>query len=137
MRLIDVGTLEIKTFSEQNIPDHAILSHTWGPDEVTLQELFLITRMRSVSQSSSGQQSRESYDGDTMGSHDSRALMAAVELLMNGGWGVGMNVSNMSEEALMLREGYRKIIHSAKEAKNLGYQWIWIDVCLPPLEDQR
>ncbi|KAF2027725.1 HET-domain-containing protein [Setomelanomma holmii] len=40
MRLIDAHTLEIHEFlSEDAIPDYAILSHTWGQDECTLQEM--------------------------------------------------------------------------------------------------
>lgn len=137
MRLIDVDTLEIKAFSEQDVPDYAILSHTWGPDEVTFQEMSLITRMSSVSQAFSSQRSDGSSDGDVSRVYDSGAIMVAMEMLVHGGWGAGMNVPNTSEEALMRREGYRKIIQSAREAKNLGYQWVWIDVCLPPLETQH
>ncbi|KAF2452109.1 hypothetical protein P171DRAFT_324263, partial [Karstenula rhodostoma CBS 690.94] len=129
MRLIDVDTLEIKAFSEQDVPGYAILSHTWGPDEVTFQEMSLITRMRSVSQAFTSQRSDDSQEGDVSSVYDSGAIMVAMEMLVHGGWGAGMNVPNTTEEALMGREGYRKIVQSAKEAKNLGYQWIWIDTC--------
>ncbi|KAF2164257.1 hypothetical protein M409DRAFT_68112 [Zasmidium cellare ATCC 36951] len=37
MRLIDVRTLEIKTFGDKP-PPYAILSHKWGAEEVTYQE---------------------------------------------------------------------------------------------------
>jgi hypothetical protein len=40
MRLIKAATIEIHEFlSERNIPEYAILSHTWGPEECTLQEM--------------------------------------------------------------------------------------------------
>ncbi|RWA08664.1 hypothetical protein EKO27_g6456 [Xylaria grammica] len=42
MRLIDVKTLELKEF-HHDIPPYAILSHTWGHEEVTLQEYLLAT----------------------------------------------------------------------------------------------
>lgn len=42
MRLIDVKTLELKEFFH-NIPPYAILSHTWGDEEVTFQEYLLAT----------------------------------------------------------------------------------------------
>ncbi|CAK7234027.1 hypothetical protein SEUCBS140593_008801 [Sporothrix eucalyptigena] len=38
MRLIDVSTLELVEHYPPNIPPYAILSHTWGPHEVTFQE---------------------------------------------------------------------------------------------------
>ncbi|KAF9738960.1 het domain containing protein [Paraphaeosphaeria minitans] len=129
MRLIHVDTLEIKAFSQQHVPDYAILSHTWGPDEVTFQEMSLITRMNSLSQAFTSQRSDDSQEGDASIVYESGAIMVAMEMLVHGGWGAGTNVPNTSEEALMGREGYRKIIQSAKEAKNLGYQWVWIDTC--------
>ncbi|KAI0427136.1 HET-domain-containing protein [Xylaria sp. FL1042] len=42
MRLIDVKTLQLKEF-HHNIPPYAILSHTWGSEEVTFQEYLLTT----------------------------------------------------------------------------------------------
>lgn len=39
MRLIDAARLELCSFmDESRIPRYAILSHTWGPDEITLQQ---------------------------------------------------------------------------------------------------
>ncbi|KAI1391995.1 HET-domain-containing protein [Hypoxylon trugodes] len=38
MRLINVDTLELREFQGQNIPKYAILSHTWGDDEVSLRD---------------------------------------------------------------------------------------------------
>src|SRR5213083_1009721 len=34
MRLINVHRLELETFDHRNAPPYAILSHTWGDDEV-------------------------------------------------------------------------------------------------------
>lgn len=40
MRLINVSTLKLHNFfDEANIPEYAILSHTWGASEVTFKEL--------------------------------------------------------------------------------------------------
>ncbi|KAG9242985.1 heterokaryon incompatibility protein-domain-containing protein, partial [Calycina marina] len=40
MRLIDVRKLEVKEFlNEDHVPPYAILSHTWGADECTLQAM--------------------------------------------------------------------------------------------------
>lgn len=38
MRLINAQTREMKDFIEGQIPSYAILSHTWGPEEVTYAE---------------------------------------------------------------------------------------------------
>ncbi|KAI0401979.1 heterokaryon incompatibility protein-domain-containing protein [Xylaria palmicola] len=42
MRLINVKTLELEEFFYK-YPPYAILSHTWGPEEVTFQEYLLAT----------------------------------------------------------------------------------------------
>lgn len=38
MRLINITTLEIEEFFDISIPEYAILSHTWGDGEVSLQD---------------------------------------------------------------------------------------------------
>lgn len=38
MRLINTRTLEIQEFFDTDIPRYAILSHTWGAEEVTFQD---------------------------------------------------------------------------------------------------
>jgi len=39
MRLIDTTRLELREFNSDAIPPYAILSHTWGNDEVSIQDL--------------------------------------------------------------------------------------------------
>ncbi|KAK4223561.1 conidial yellow pigment biosynthesis polyketide synthase [Podospora fimiseda] len=39
MRLLDVESLAIREFHGANIPPYAILSHVWGPDEVSFQDM--------------------------------------------------------------------------------------------------
>jgi len=58
MRLIDVHTLELKEFFS-NIPPYAILSHTWGNEEVTFQEYLLATSPQLHSHSHSQAQAQE------------------------------------------------------------------------------
>lgn len=38
MRLINVETYELKDFFSEETPPYAILSHTWGAEEITLQD---------------------------------------------------------------------------------------------------
>ncbi|KAF1967872.1 hypothetical protein BU23DRAFT_372147, partial [Bimuria novae-zelandiae CBS 107.79] len=125
MRLLNVDTLEIKTYNEHDVPPYAILSHTWGPDEVTFQEICMITRMRSVSQALSSRATSNISDG----SEHSGTMLAVMEMLAQGTWGASLGIPNTDEDALMRREGYRKIVYSANEARRLGYSWIWIDTC--------
>lgn len=39
MRLLDTELLQVISIREDDIPPYAILSHTWGPDEVSLQDI--------------------------------------------------------------------------------------------------
>ncbi|KAH6704484.1 HET domain-containing protein [Verticillium dahliae] len=39
MRLLNVKTRKLEKFFDESNPDYAILSHTWGAEEVTLQDL--------------------------------------------------------------------------------------------------
>ncbi|TDZ31943.1 Vegetative incompatibility protein HET-E-1 [Colletotrichum spinosum] len=38
MRLINTSTLALEEFFGDSVPPYAILSHTWGPEEVTFQD---------------------------------------------------------------------------------------------------
>jgi hypothetical protein len=39
MRLLDTASLELKEFTDDEIPEYAILSHTWGKEEISFQEM--------------------------------------------------------------------------------------------------
>jgi hypothetical protein len=39
MRLLNVETLKLETFDRSVIPKYAALSHTWGNEEVTFQDI--------------------------------------------------------------------------------------------------
>jgi hypothetical protein len=47
MRLLNVETLKLEFFETHLAPPYAILSHTWGKDEVTFQELLAHTEANS------------------------------------------------------------------------------------------
>jgi len=47
MRLINVHTLELSHFLDAKPPPYAILSHTWGDDEVTFQDIQNLERARA------------------------------------------------------------------------------------------
>ena len=46
MRLINVTTLELREFIGRNVPEYAILSHTWEDGEVSLQDMQNLQRAR-------------------------------------------------------------------------------------------
>ncbi|KAF2250968.1 HET-domain-containing protein [Trematosphaeria pertusa] len=127
MRLIDVDTIEIKTFGERDVPEYAILSHTWGADEVTFQELTWINRVRAVRSMPETQDSQATINGHLDGS--ATVVLAAMEMLVKGTWNPGTGLPDISDEALMGRYGYAKIVNSARTAKELGYRWLWCDTC--------
>jgi hypothetical protein len=39
MRLLNVETLRLESFNDDELPSYAIISHTWGKDEVTFGDL--------------------------------------------------------------------------------------------------
>ena len=39
MRLLNSSSLKIREFSDTDVDDYAILSHTWGNDEVTFEDI--------------------------------------------------------------------------------------------------
>lgn len=59
MRLINTSNLALEQFPDSKIPRYAILSHRWGEEEVTYQELQRQTmkspnRLRSITPNSKG-----------------------------------------------------------------------------------
>lgn len=121
MRLIDTRTLELRWFNDNEIPTYAILSHTWGPDEVSHQEFVWINQARALSATSKSVSASQS-------SHDAQAsLMMALEMMIRGSSGAPLG--SLSEEDLMKRIGYSKIINGAEQARGQGCNYLWVDTC--------
>jgi hypothetical protein len=51
MRLLHSGTLKLKEFPDNGIPKYAILSHTWGDDEVSFKDMqgYFVKRRKGYS----------------------------------------------------------------------------------------
>ncbi|KAJ4376214.1 hypothetical protein N0V83_001496 [Neocucurbitaria cava] len=126
MRLIDARTIELIWFNDNDVPKYAILSHTWGSDEITYQELVWINRAKALSDSSMSQVSSSTT---SFGSQDEHAtfMLAAMEMMIRGNSGTTMG--GITEEDLMSRKGYSKIIRAAEQARGLGCDYIWVDTC--------
>ncbi|KAJ8107993.1 hypothetical protein OPT61_g8484 [Boeremia exigua] len=127
MRLIDVHTIELRWFNDEQTPEYAILSHTWGADEVSYQELVWINRIKAFSAS----YDTPSSSVASLGSQDesSSLMLAAMETMLRTSTSFATNLNGVKEEDLLRRPGYAKIVNAAKEAKNLGFRYIWIDTC--------
>lgn len=118
MRLIDVRTLELQWFNDNAIPKYAILSHTWGPDEVNYQEFVWISRTRALSASTNLASTQDAQN----------TLMLALELMIHGSSGTPLG--SLSEEDLMKRVGYSKIVNAAEQARGQACNYLWVDTCV-------
>ncbi|KAL6711447.1 hypothetical protein ACN47E_004381 [Coniothyrium glycines] len=124
MRLIDTSTIELRWFNDNEIPIYAIMSHTWGPDEITFQDLVWINRAKALTLRSDQSFSSVSFNSEN---EQSALMLAAFETMIRGN--MQSPVGSVAEEDLMQRSGYSKIIHAAEQARNQGYKYIWIDTC--------
>lgn len=129
MRLIDVNTLELRSFTDNDTPSYAILSHTWGPDEVSYQELVWSNRIKALTKSF--EEPPISSSTTSLMSQDSQSslMLASMEMLLRGNWNPGTSAGSMTEEDFMNRAGYSKIVNAAREVQALRLRWIWIDTC--------
>ncbi|KAF3009949.1 hypothetical protein E8E13_011137 [Curvularia kusanoi] len=127
MRLIDVRTIELRWFNDDQVPEYAILSHTWGPDEVSYQELVWINRIKAFS-------ARYETPASSVASlstvdESPPIMLTAMEFMLRSSTSFATDMSGFKEEDLLKRKGYFKIVNAAREAQNLGYTYIWIDTC--------
>ncbi|EFQ94723.1 hypothetical protein CFE70_001130 [Pyrenophora teres f. teres 0-1] len=107
MRLLDATTLEFRDFTDDQLPPYVILSHTWGDEEVTYQEMRFL----------------QQFDALPDSLKRNAALIAAMEAA------AGLKVSLRGSEIVKHRSGYRKIVKTAKIARNTGRPYFWIDTC--------
>jgi len=63
MRLLNVKTMKLEEFFEKSIPAYAILSHTWGEDEITFREFDPVLGARRTSKKIDGCCTRTVKDG--------------------------------------------------------------------------
>jgi hypothetical protein len=129
MRLIDVDTLELHSFTDNCIPKYAILSHSWGADEVSHQELVWINRIKALSKSLDPPSLSSSAATLTSQHEQSTVMLASMEMLLRGNWHLNTAPGSMTEEDFLKRPGYSKIINTAREVQDLKLKWVWIDTC--------
>ena len=103
MRLINITTFEMKEWFEGDVQPYAILSHTWGDQEISFQDWQTIASFPEVLAA------RPSGEDDTYAALQRRKV-----------------------DALKQRAGYRKIIdfcHAVLTAGDSRVQWVWVDTC--------
>ena len=98
MRLLDTATIEIHEFYSE-IPDYAILSHTWGHDEVSFEDL----------------QSR-------------KKLPYRARILRDGVW-EEVTIHELPGQPNDNGFGWQKIRSCCALAAHKGYKYVWIDTC--------
>lgn len=54
MRLLNAQTMKLEEFFDKKVPNYAILSHTWGEDEVTFRDFDPVLGPRHTSEKISG-----------------------------------------------------------------------------------
>ncbi|KAF4931234.1 Vegetative incompatibility protein HET-E-1 [Colletotrichum viniferum] len=102
MRLINVNTLELEEFFDENIPEYAILSHTWGREEVSFQDLCWL----------------HDYEKNRM-------TYASLETMISQ---IGQNMADKATK-IRQRAGFDKIVQSARIAERRRLRYVWVDTC--------
>lgn len=104
MRLLSSTTLEFKVFSDEELPPYAILSHTWGAEEISYQDLKYLHTTAALP---NHLRENEMYV---------TALAAAA----------GLDHSMKDKSSLCDRAGYKKLERTAKVAKSEKLNWFWV-----------
>jgi len=101
MWLINIETLELESFMDEP-PKYAILSHRWGPEEITFQEWRAYTTRKK----------RAALDPD------GAAFLLQVWKALD---------THTSAKDTEEKEGYAKIIAASACTRNLDLKYLWVD----------
>jgi hypothetical protein len=150
MRLLNVSTREVEEFQGNDIPLYAILSHTWGREEVTFREMEAMARYRRSQQDPIVTHMMP----PPAGSPDAMKLMLLSTMLM-AFRGKRRRVSRASALPALTtgyetdeddgshtrmvpsppphpfkhKAGYSKIAYACGQAQKDGYRYVWVDTC--------
>jgi hypothetical protein len=107
IRLLNSYTLHFETFlSDDACPPNAILSHTWGAEEVSYQDMMYERVIDDLNQ-------------DLGDASLQAALMVAARIQFSKGDGIPTKE----------RRGYQKIVKGAQIARERHLDYFWIDTC--------
>lgn len=104
MRLLHSRTLDFKTFLEDELPRYLILSHTWGDDEVSYQDMCWLQKSKNIPK---------------------KLKDDPLYLALSGSLGG----TALTEDQVKRRHGYEKIVRTAEITNSKGFNWFWIDTC--------
>lgn len=122
MRLLNVNTLELESFSNVELqPTYAILSHTWGTEEVLFQDW----KPRD-------QDAIKGLQDQLDALTHKLNLVSTVDLTMTDIHEVSPNSPELfwqKPHILKAKQkcGWRKIDYCCAEARRWGIQYVWID----------
>lgn len=102
MRLINVNTGILEEFWGGKKPNYAILSHTWGPEEVTFVEVQRVTRAQK----------------------DEKVVYETQAMHLPG---FATPQASFLQRPIESKAGYGKIKMACQQADKDGFQYIWID----------
>lgn len=95
-------TLELKEFFDDNVPRYAILSHTWGQEEVSFQDLCWLN----------------DYENKRLEPTSLPALISRTH-----------KRRKEKATAIFRRSGFEKIVQSARLAEQKRLRYLWVDTC--------
>lgn len=118
MRLLNVTTLQLESFSDwSSTPPYLILSHVWGSDEVTFDD---ITETEEESDIRKIHAQLHDLQPNTCSSSFRPAISKA-----------GIDYSHLPhlKYSVVQKKGWAKIEGCLREAKKYGLKYIWCDTC--------
>jgi hypothetical protein len=108
MRLLNSTTLEFKVFNDEELPPYAILSHTWGQEEISYQDQKYLQKYLALS--------------DNL--RENEVYRVALEAA------AGLDFKTMGRGSMRARAGYSKLEMTAKIAKGKNLEWFWVRASL-------
>lgn len=105
MWLIKTSTIQLHYFNDNATPPYAILSHTWGDAEVSFQELKQVSERQ-----------------------EKKTVIDRVKHKVAVQRSSQVDITNTDEEVLT-RSGYKKIVRTCQEARSRNLHWAWVDTC--------
>jgi hypothetical protein len=110
MRLLNATTFKFKDFNDAQLPPYAILSHTWGSEEVSYKEIRFVQQIV------------------TLPKHLRKNDIALAALTVAAGIESDQTLSEW-RKSFTNRAGLKKILGTAKLASEKLLDWIWVDTC--------
>ncbi|KAK3339171.1 heterokaryon incompatibility protein-domain-containing protein [Neurospora tetraspora] len=115
MRLLDVETLQLELFDGGPKCAYAILSHTWGQEEVSFQDMQDLARAPGTTST-------------FVDSGYSTASSSRTSTGTSGHFDFG-NYGTTKHHPVTSKKGYSKILGCCAKARTEGYRYVWIDTC--------